>query len=83
MLDPPRWGGWSNKGIKAFDKYCKAIKIERAKAEYLQAEQEVLPRVRVLDKIKVDTEREYMQKKRRVAKTAQPLPEEVAFEEEV
>jgi len=83
MLDPPRWGGWSNKGIKAFDKYCKAIKNERAKAGYLEAEQEVLPRVRVLDRIKVNTEREYLQKKRRVADTAQPLAQEVAFEEEV
>lgn len=76
-------GGWSNKGIKAFDKYCKAIKNERAKAGFLEAEQEVLPRVRLLDKIKVDTEHEYLQKKRRVAQTAQPLAEEVAFEEEV
>jgi hypothetical protein len=76
-------GGWSNAGMQKFDTLAKAIKAARANPRYQQAEQNILPRIRQLDRIEANTEEEFYQNNRRVSATAPPVTQEVAFEEEV
>jgi hypothetical protein len=76
-------GGWSNEGMQRFHTLTTAIKAARAEPRCQPAEQEVLPRVRELDRIEANTEAEFLQNNRRVSARAPPTTQEVAFEEEV